>query len=105
VVCVVIIMAISYEEMVLESNAVPLVFNIAAATCAWLLLSGFSIFPATFTALHQTIVYSQYHVLLSHSILPFVALCTTTGVIGLLWLWYKWKHNYIWLLSHVFMYE
>jgi hypothetical protein len=31
-------------------------------------------------------------------------LCTGVGAIGMLWLWWRWRKNYVWALNQIFMY-
>ena len=31
-------------------------------------------------------------------------ICTGVGAIGMLWLWWRWRKNYLWALNQIFMY-
>jgi hypothetical protein len=31
-------------------------------------------------------------------------LCTGIGATGMLWLWWRWRRNYLWALNQIFMY-
>ena len=31
-------------------------------------------------------------------------ICTGVGAVGMLWLWWRWRRNYLWALNQIFMY-
>ncbi|KAF9882875.1 hypothetical protein FE257_004932 [Aspergillus nanangensis] len=43
-----------YVDILLEMEQIPLVYNMAASICTWLVLAGFLIFPGTFTTLRES---------------------------------------------------
>lgn len=97
----------SYNLMVIESNNIPMQWNIMAAISTWLFLAGFIFLPGTFTSLQS--IQSQTRtgnivksftasniVLLVFSIIFCVI---AASIIGALWL--RYHYNYIWLLHRL----
>ena len=93
--------------MVIESNNIPMQWNIMAAISTWLFLAGFLFLPGTFTSLQS--IQSQTRtgnivksftasniVLLVFSIIFCVI---AASIIGALWL--RYHYNYIWLLHRL----
>ncbi|KAH8742505.1 hypothetical protein F5883DRAFT_363751, partial [Diaporthe sp. PMI_573] len=96
-----------YDTMVLESYDAPQRYNVAAAVSLWTLLAGFIVLPATFTSLESVKVNNETSEIL-HGIaepIPLLclsAVCCLTGLVGTILLWIKFRHNYVWLLGHLF---
>lgn len=78
----------------------------------WILLAGFVIFPGTFTRLQagkfddkaksgtqQSILRTVKHV----PLLVIAALACGIGASGMVWLWWRWRKNYVWLVNRIFL--
>ncbi|KAJ7153650.1 hypothetical protein C8R46DRAFT_898023 [Mycena filopes] len=97
-----------YVSMLLAIDDISAVNNLLASFFTWILLAGFVLFPGTFTNLQQktdlNAVESTAVNVIKHLSLYVVAwVCTSVGAAGMLWLWYRWQANYIWLVNRVFM--
>ncbi|KAH9965333.1 hypothetical protein BC827DRAFT_849708 [Russula dissimulans] len=96
-----------YTKMLADSDAVPLFDNILAGFFVWMLLAGFVVLPGAFNPLNNAINNSEFHQILSalHRIRKLVAgyACCSIGMIGMCYLWFRWSHNYVWLLSNIFI--
>jgi len=100
-------------NMLLDLDTIPRLHNILASFFTWILLAGFIIFPGTFTSLStltddsalqenhaaSTILKSVKHV----SLLYVAAFCSGIGALGMIWLWIRWRANYVWLLNRIFL--
>lgn len=99
-----------YNKMLVESHSIPFWRNILAAVFNWVLLAGFVVFPGTFTSLSRSGVLreSQPGRLLQNAIrntplLCIACICCAVGAIGIGWLWWSTKSNYVWLISRLFL--
>ncbi|KAJ7678141.1 hypothetical protein DFH06DRAFT_1316920 [Mycena polygramma] len=97
-----------YMNMLLALDGIPRLHNLLAAFFTWILLAGFVLLPGTFTSLRGTSVDNEnekavidavQHVPLF--VIAFV--CSGVGVLGMLWLWWRWNQNYIWLNNRIFL--
>jgi len=102
-----------YMEMLLALDEIPRVHNILANFFTWILLAGFVIFPGTFTSLQSfendssipgdatlsTIINSIKNL----PLLVIAGVCCGIGAAGMLWLWWRWRQNYVWLLNKIFL--
>ena len=79
---------------------------------SWLLLAGFLISPATFSsanyfeALDRSGSVGKYMATAVRNV-PVLYIATFAcliSMIGLLWLWWKWRHNYLWVNRCLVMY-
>ena len=85
--------------------------NMLASLFTWLLLAGFTVLPVTFASLRNSRAVSGIGkagktVFSAVQNIPFVWLagtCFFGGVIGLSWLWWENRKNYIWLTDRVFL--
>lgn len=103
-----------YMDMLLSLDAIPRSHNILVACSTWIFLAGFVIFPGTFTSLKSSdsfkedtskskVEQSILHTV-NHTPLLWVAgACCVTGILGMAALWFKWRRNYIWLISRIFL--
>lgn len=99
-----------YVEMLVSQYEIPRLNNILASFFGWLLLAGFVVLPGTFTSIQEL---STEHDLAEaneflHSVqnLPLViiaAIVCGLGALGLLWLAFCWRKNYVWLLNRIFL--
>ncbi|KAF3346058.1 Sulfite reductase [NADPH] flavoprotein component [Verticillium dahliae VDG2] len=100
-----------YDTMVVESHQVQSRYNILAAVFNWLVLAGFVVFPATFASLSRVGVLNNsptgravQSAIRNIPLLYICAFACVLGGLGLAWLWWTVKHNYVWLLSRIFLY-
>ncbi|KAF7370568.1 hypothetical protein MSAN_00689200 [Mycena sanguinolenta] len=97
-----------YVRMLLAIDDIPSVYNILANFFTWILLAGFVLFPGTFTSLQQNSQLSAIGVtavnVVKHVTLYVIAwVCTGVGAAGMVYLWIKWRGNYIWCLDRIFL--
>ncbi|KAJ7767180.1 hypothetical protein B0H16DRAFT_1308589 [Mycena metata] len=101
-------MRTKYVSMLLAIDDISSINNLLASFFTWILLAGFVLFPGTFTNLQQQTNLNAVESLgvnvIKHVSLYVIAwVCTGIGAAGMLWLWYRWQANYIWLVNRVFM--
>jgi predicted histidine transporter YuiF (NhaC family) len=85
--------------------------NMLASLFTWLLLAGFMVLPVTFASLRSSralngIGKAGKAVFGAVQNIPFLWLagvCFVCGVIGLSWIWWENRKNYIWLTDRVFL--
>jgi hypothetical protein len=99
-----------YMVMSLQANEIPTRCNILAALFSWLILTGYVVFPGTFTSLKNshTLGNSKGGKIVQDTIqnvplLPLAVLCCVAGISGTYWLWWTWWKNYVWLVEQVFL--
>jgi hypothetical protein len=97
-------------DMLLALDTIPRFHNILASFFTWILLAGFVIFPGTFTSLSASDKLNASHTAseILHSIkhvqlLVIAGICCGIGAGGMLWLWWRWRENFVWLLNKIFM--
>ncbi|KAJ7088634.1 hypothetical protein C8R44DRAFT_751746 [Mycena epipterygia] len=99
-----------YMNMLLALDGIPRLYNLLAAFFTWILLAGFVLLPGTFTSLksaegnvqnenEKEVIQAIQHVPLF--IIAFV--CSGIGALGMIWLWWRWNKNYIWLNNRIFL--
>lgn len=103
-----------YMEMLLHLDKIPRLHNILAALFGWLLLAGFIVFPGTFTSIRDladdpelasksptaSAVLNQVQ---NIPLLVVAAISCGIGAAGLLWLSFRWRSNYVWLLNRIYL--
>lgn len=99
--------------MLLAMDTIPRLHNILIAFFSWILLAGFVIFPGTFTSLstleNRPSVTSNeaasaiLHTVKNIPLLVIAGACCGIGAAGMVWLWWKWRDNYVWLLNRIFL--
>ncbi|KAI9048424.1 hypothetical protein LZ554_007260 [Drepanopeziza brunnea f. sp. 'monogermtubi'] len=98
-----------YMTMLLALDTIPRLHNILAAFFTWILLAGFVIFPGTFTSLRSledTSNEAAAAIVKTVKNIPLLVIagtCCGVGALGMLWLWWKWRDNYVWLLNRIFL--
>lgn len=96
-----------YVNMLLALDDIPQMFNLMASFFTWILLAGFVLFPGTFTSLQQqqlSGVGAQVLDVVSNIPLYIIAwVCTGIGGVGMIWLWWRWQLNYIWIVNRIFV--
>jgi hypothetical protein len=100
-----------YMVMCTQSHQARKRYTIGAALFSWLILAGYLVLPNTFTSLQSsnTLSGSKGGQLLQSTVrnvklLPFAGVLCLIGVTGISRLWYKWRRNYVWLITYIFMY-
>ncbi|KAF7978392.1 hypothetical protein HWV62_785 [Athelia sp. TMB] len=99
-----------YVNMLLALDGIPKIHNLAASFATWILLAGFVLFPGTFTSLQQengeglggagaAVLGVVQHV----PLFVIAWICTGIGAIMMIYLWYRWQKNYIWVVNRIFM--
>jgi hypothetical protein len=104
-----------YMTMLLNLDTIPRLHNILASFFCWILLAGFVIFPATFTSI-GALTESELDPLagdpqatefIDHvkniSLLYIAGFCSGIGAGGMIWLWWRWRANFVWLLNRIFL--
>ena len=99
-----------YVDMLLHLDKIPMFHNILAAFFTWVLLAGYIVFPVTFnkigkgntessnsTAAHALATIRNVHWLYV------AAVACGVGVLGCLWLWWKYRKNYVWVINRLFV--
>jgi hypothetical protein len=103
-------------EMLLHLDQIPRLHNILASLFTWILLAGFLVVPGTFTTFKNSQAFKQADGedanKVAHAIVSSIknvgllwvsgAFCLI-GTLGCLWLWYRWRRNYVWLLNRIFL--
>ncbi|KAF9044382.1 hypothetical protein BJ165DRAFT_195991 [Panaeolus papilionaceus] len=103
-----------YVHMVLALDDISIFYNIAAGFFTWILLAGFVLFPGTFPNLqakaeqrklpvNSPVVLDAVTRVTSLPLFIVAWACTGIGIIGMLWLTWRWRRNYIWALNKIFM--
>lgn len=103
-----------YMEMLLSLDKIPRLHNILASFFGWVLLAGFIVFPGTFTSIRDlsddqeiadksptasALLGSVQNV----PLLVIAAISCGIGAAGLLWLAFRWRSNYVWLLNRIYL--
>ena len=101
-----------FEQMLLDE--VPWYLNLVAEFAHWALLAGYLVIPGTFTslqksdALEKSLDKTEAGKAILNTIQnpPLVAIAVLLFVLGAMltvWLFWKRKNNYIWLINRLFM--
>ncbi|KAH7303368.1 hypothetical protein B0I35DRAFT_384077, partial [Stachybotrys elegans] len=97
--------------MILENaKEVSYLHSLGAKACTWLLLAGYLTFPSTFASLqdsqflHESGKAGNYIASAVENVpLLYVAsFCCAFAAIGLIYLWVRWRHNYVFLMDRIF---
>ncbi|KAI0002449.1 hypothetical protein BJV74DRAFT_765387 [Russula compacta] len=95
-----------YADMVFEE--VPRMHNLLSGLFTWIVLAGFVVLPGTFSTLESFPTKSGELEKVLHDVqhLPLLVIaygCCGVGGLGMLLLWWRWAHNYVWLLNSIFI--
>lgn len=101
-----------YIDMLLGLDDVSPFHNLLASLFVWILLAGYIVFPATFNKLQRDDLDEKADTDLKQHALDTVrnvpllyvaAFACGIGVAGCLWLWWKHRKNYIWVINRIFL--
>ncbi|KAH5469558.1 hypothetical protein HBI22_195600 [Parastagonospora nodorum] len=101
-----------YIDMLLGLDHVSPFHNILASLSVWILLAGYIVFPATFNKLQKgnydekADTDLKKHALETVRNVPLMyvaAFACGLGVAGCLWLWWKHRKNYVWVINRIFL--
>lgn len=105
-----------YMEMLLSLDTIPRLHNILASFFGWLLLAGYVVFPGTFSSLSSSLSDKSTsssvaeaeasRILNSVQNTPLLIIASVAcglAILGLLWLCFLWRHNYVWLLNRIYL--
>jgi hypothetical protein len=101
-----------YVRMLLELDQIPTFHNILAGFFTWILLAGYVVLPGTFKSLIGTAAArfaseigteGSAMKVVQNPLFWIAAICCTIGACGMIWLWYAWKRNYVWVINRLFM--
>jgi len=103
-----------YMKMLLHLDEIPRLHTMLAGLFTWVLLAGYIVFPGTFTSLRNskavkdatsagTSASMLVNTVQNVPLLWLAAICCIVGVLGMVWLWWRWQENYIWLSSRIFL--
>jgi cytochrome bd-type quinol oxidase subunit 2 len=92
--------------MLLSLDRIPRLHNILASFFTWVLLAGYIVFPATFTSLRDSAQFQNHEdanavekkileEVKNAPLMYVAAFCCGVGCFGCIWLWWKWKQNYV----------
>lgn len=106
-----------YMQMLLHLDRIPRVYNFLAGVFTWILLASFLIIPGTFTSFKNSDAFKNIEGEDSRNAFARMILDSAANV-GLLWLsgafcmiggtgclflWFRWRKNYVWLVNKVFL--
>jgi hypothetical protein len=103
-----------YMTMLLALDTIPRFHNILSSFFTWILLAGFVIFPGTFTTIQASISNDQaieqnaaastiLGAVKNTGLIIIAGVCCGIGALGMIWLWWRWRQNYVWLLNKIFL--
>jgi len=111
-----------YMEMLLHLDEIPRLYNILASLGTWIILAGFLVVPGTFTTFKESkafqeadnadggddagteVTHAIVHSIANIGLLWLSGSFCVAGTLVCLWLWLRWRHNYVWLINKIFMY-
>jgi len=99
-----------YVNMLLALDDIPAVHNLSAGFFNWILLAGFILFPGTFASLRNLsatnggqVPSSLINTVTQLPLYIVAWVCCGIGITGMIWLWWRWRKNYIWALNRIFL--
>ncbi|KAG9197131.1 hypothetical protein G6514_002244 [Epicoccum nigrum] len=96
--------------MAVQANQAQRRYDICAGICSWLTLAGYVLLPNKFTSLGNSSSLDGaaggkaiQDAVRNVQLLPLAGVLCCLGTAGSCWLWWKWRKNYIWLISRIFL--
>ncbi|KAF8628853.1 hypothetical protein AX17_005913 [Amanita inopinata Kibby_2008] len=105
-----------YMNMLLALDEIPRIHNMAASFSTWILLAGFVLFPGTFSSLKnlglnengnnvsQQVAKGLLNAVSHVPLFVIAFICCGVGGVGMCYLWWRWRNNYLWLVNKIFLY-
>ncbi|KAK2765843.1 hypothetical protein CKAH01_15523 [Colletotrichum kahawae] len=98
-----------YDQMVLQNDKeIDWWWSLLAKVFSWLLLAGYIVFPFTFASLRRSQVLESMGKVgqtvsywVNDCLIALVSVLSGVASIGLAWLWFKWRRNYVWVHLHI----
>ncbi|KAF1995467.1 hypothetical protein P154DRAFT_474211 [Amniculicola lignicola CBS 123094] len=99
-----------YIDMLLGLDTVPKLHNFLASFFTWILLAGYIVFPATFNKFQKDKSTEEkgwkgeaLKTVKNVPLLYIAIFACAIGGIGCLWLWWRWRKNYVWVINRIFL--
>ncbi|KAF4475617.1 hypothetical protein CGGC5_v005805 [Colletotrichum fructicola Nara gc5] len=100
---------IRYDQMVLENDReIDWWWSLLAKVFSWLLLAGYIVFPSTFASLRRSQVLEDMGSVgqavsdwVNDCLIALASVLSGVASIGLAWLWFRWRANYVWVHQHI----
>jgi hypothetical protein len=99
-----------YLDMLVKVDETPFIRNLFASFFTWLLLAGYIVFPGAFTSLNKANALDELGNVgktalteAQRGILAVAGICCGCAAIGIGWLWWKCRANYVWLENDLFL--
>ena len=107
-----------YMQMLLHLDRIPRVYNFLSGLFTWILLASFLIIPGTFTSFKNSDMFKGIQDDEDKSNAVAKAIIDSAANVGLLWLsvafcgiggtgclflWFRWRKNYVWIVNKVFL--
>ncbi|KAK2051915.1 hypothetical protein LY76DRAFT_673061 [Colletotrichum caudatum] len=98
-----------YDQMVLENDKdIDWWWSLLAKIFSWLLLAGYIVFPSTFASLQRSRALESMGVVgyivsrgVNDFLISLASILSGSASIGLAWLWFKRRTNYIWVNQQI----
>lgn len=100
-----------YDQMVLDNDRnIGWWWSLLAKVFSWLLLAGYIVFPSTFASLRRSRALESMGVVgyivsrgLNDFLISLASILSGSASIGLAWLWFRLRANYIWVNQQIIM--
>ncbi|KAF6760622.1 hypothetical protein DFP72DRAFT_804881 [Ephemerocybe angulata] len=101
-----------YIKMLLAQEHISLTYNLLAAGATWLMLGGFIVLPGSFGSLGKIVdqkvsdeaLKAALKLAIDHVPVLYVGTaCSLLALIVLFCLWLRWRMNYVWLRTNIFV--
>lgn len=107
-----------YMQMLLHLDRIPRIYNFLAGLFTWILLASFLIIPGTYTSFKNSDMFKNIQDDEDRSNAIAKAIIHSAANVGLLWLsgafciigglgclflWARWRNNYVWIVNKVFL--
>jgi hypothetical protein len=105
-----------YMEMLLHLDKIPRLHNIAASAFTWIMLASFLVVPGTYTKIQTSqtfknadnpngsgVAHDIVHSIANIGLLWVSGFLALVGTLGCLYLWFRWRQNYVWLINRIFL--
>lgn len=98
-----------YDRMMLEVDSTHPGYLFLAGFLSWLLLAGFLVSPSTYASARESdalddtgkVGQSLMSAVRNVPLLYIASFACLIATAGLGWLWWRWRHNYVWVKRYV----